>query len=102
MKHEGTEKEIQDRIDAGMELISKHELYSRLETLNYKVSLSPMTFNYFNSSNKNHYNAKSVHITDEATGHGFANIAANKKNLAALQAIRFNCFVVDNNRIWDL
>jgi hypothetical protein len=95
---QGTLAEVQRMLDAGMEQLTPQQLQDRLAPLGYKIKHA---FNYINTSNENSYNASSEDIIDIKTGYSFANIAADKTNLKALQSIRLNCFVFHRGRIWE-
>lgn len=99
---ESTSQEAERMRAAGMEQITPAELDARLETLGYAIS-KPDCFQYVNGSNAITYRAKSVHIIDKQSRKSFANIESKRgPELKALQAIRLNCFVFNNNTIWEL
>lgn len=100
MKSQQTAAHVQSMIQAGMERISKRELEIRLENLGYKLGSS---FCYENNLNAGEFwKAKSFQIIEKSSGLSFAHIDAPKKNLKELQEIRFNCFVFENGRIWEI
>lgn len=94
------EKEVIEMIRAGMAQVSYRELVSRLDALGYKIAGGPMSFDYFNGSNKYHYPARSCHVVEKDSGLSFANIGARRdSNFQALQAMRKTVFAVSRGRL---
>jgi hypothetical protein len=99
-KQKSTLARVQSMLQAGMEQISGRELEIRLESIGYKLGDS---FCYENNLNAGEFwKAKSFGIIEKSSGLSFAHVDAPKKNLKALQEIRFNCFVFQNGRIWEI
>lgn len=96
-----TLQEKERMIAAGMRCISPTQLREEINLLGYKIS-NDNSFQYLNTGNAITYYARSVSIVEIKTNHCFSNIAADKTNLPALQAIRFNTFCFENGRIWEL
>ncbi len=95
-----TLEEVESMKKAGMRQVTPRWLDESLEVIGYKLKHS---FNYNNVGNSpRKWKAKSVEFIDTRTGKGFANIEANKDKLPELQEIRFNNFVFQNGRIWEL
>jgi len=95
-------KEVESMLNAGMVQLTPSELKKELDDLGYKIS-NVDSFNYFNNGNKNKYNARHVYIISKTDKNSFAHVNSdNKKNLPALQKIRYSCFVFEKNRIWEL
>ena len=91
--------EIAETVLAGAILMNYDELKNQLDKLGYKID-QENSFNYFNSANKNQYNARSCYIVEKDTGIGFANIKSRKdENFNKLQQLRKNALVIDRNRI---
>lgn len=97
---ESTLEEVEFLKRAGMRQVTKRWLEESLHAIGYKMKHS---FNYDNNANPpRRWRAKSVEFIDTRTGHGFANINANRDKLPELQAIRRECFVFEKGRIWEL
>ena len=97
-----TQKEIESMVNAGMTQLTKNDFLNELNRLGYQV-YKTNCFNYINGSNENTYKAKSIYIVENDSGLSFANIDARRDdNFKALQKMRFECFVYDSGRIWEL
>ena len=91
---------VKSKFDAGMIQISSRELNERLFNLGYKLGES---FCYENNLNAGEFwKARSFSIVEISSGLSFAHVDAPKKNLKALQEIRFSYFVFKNGRIWEI
>ena len=100
MKQNQTLSRVQSMIQAGAEQISKRELEIRLEAIGYKLGDS---FCYENNLNAGEsWKAKSFQIVEKTSNLSFAHVDAPKTNLKKLQEIRFNCFVFENGKIWEI
>jgi len=91
---------VQSMVQAGAEQISGRELKIRLEAIGYKLGDS---FCYTNNLNAGEsWKAKSFQIVEKSSNLSFAHVNAPKINLKALQEIRFNCFVFEGGKIWEI
>lgn len=83
--------------------IDLKEYRRRVEAVGYRLETdrarSCAMGAYANTLNDVPYDAFGVTYTDPKTGAGYANIAADRTNLPALQALRFESLVVHNGRI---
>ena len=94
-----TQQEVQSLLNAGMIIASPSDIKQLLSDIGYTIEHD---FNYVNTLNATHYNAKAVKIRD-SKGYSFSNKnSVNKDNLKTLQEIRRDFFVYHNNRIWEL
>ncbi len=85
-----------------MNIKTKQELKNILDNLGYKISESD-SFNYFNSANKDKWNARSCYIVEKDSGLSFANIYARRDaNFKALQEFRYNANIIIKNRVYEI
>lgn len=100
MKQNPTLLRVQSMIQAGAVQISKRGLETLLEAIGYKLGDS---FCYTNNLNAGEsWRAKSFQIVEKTSNLSFAHVDAPKTNLKALQEIRFNYFVFENGKIWEI
>jgi len=99
-----TEEEAFEMIKAGMIMLTAQDLINELQRLGYKIEgTNGMSFNYFNTGNKRKYKARSISIIEADTKMSFAHVDARRDdNFKALQALRYNHFAYDKERIWEL
>lgn len=81
---------------------TKAHLVRELELLGYRID-EKMSFNYRNTLNKGHYNARACRVVEADTGIGFANVNARRdKNFRKLQDLRQWADVVINGRVYEI
>jgi hypothetical protein len=101
---ENTLKYRQSLLDAGMQELTKEEFIDMLTSLGYKIDKG-MCDSYYNNLNDEHYLARSMAYNDVKTGQSWAHYEqkfTNRENQEKLQKIRYNSFVFDSGRIWEL
>lgn len=86
----------------GIKRLTKGQFLDKLEALGYKLE-TELCENYHNTANKVPYLAKSIYIAQKDNGVSAYNVNARRDdNFKALQQLRQETFVFDNNRIWEL
>ncbi len=89
-------------IKHGVKQLTKTQFLDCLEDLGYALE-ADSCFNYHNTANKIPYLARALYYVEKDTGLSAFNVNARRDdNFRALQAMRRECFVFNNNRIWEL
>jgi len=102
IKHEGLRAEVESMVQAGMTPLSKHDLLQELSRLGYSI-YEPHCFNYYNTSNKTPWYARSCYLVEKGSSRSFAHIDSRRdENFKALQELRRSTFTVVNDRMWEL
>lgn len=99
---ESTETERSELLRSGMVEISRAEWLARVESYGYRVD-KLCCFSYLNSHNARPYHARAVAYDDKASGLSFAHYQGRRdEGFQALQKMRFDCFVFERGRIYEL
>jgi hypothetical protein len=100
MKYDSTLKERERMLNIGWIEVTPAELDAMLADLGYKISKTD-SFNYYNSHNEIHYNAKSCYIVDIKTKMSFAHVDFYPKHPERhekLQKLRNDYFAFDTKK----
>lgn len=101
---DNTRKYRDHLLSEGLEELSPQDFTAKLTELGYKLDNS-LSFDYCNNLNDQSYLARAVSYTNIKTKRSafhFEESNSSPGQLAALQKLRFSCFVWSKGRIWEL